>query len=129
MMKKTFNYFGISLIILFLYTISACATKAPVLYRDGEPLSIVEYEKIAQKEFEYDHYDNAIRAYKAVIKNYPENSEVIAWANYEIGFCYYVQKKYKEAEICFRKVINEYQDPTAKKLAEEMVEKIVESQK
>jgi len=126
-MNKAFDYCFI--MILLLFTLTSCATKKPVLYNDGEPLSIIEYEKIAQREFENDHYQNAIDAYKAIIENYPDNISAVTWANYEIGFCYYVQNKYNEAEIYFRKVINAFQEPTAKKLAQEMIEKIGESKK
>ena len=99
----------------------------PALYSEsGDPLTIIEYEKIAQKEYDNERYDNAIMAYEAILENYQDNLRASAWANYEIGYCYFVQKEYDTAEIYFRKVLNEFQDPAAKKLAQDMLDKIVE---
>lgn len=106
-----------------------CATKTPVLYKNSKPLSIIDYQKIAQKEYESENYSNAILAYKAIIDNYPSNMKSVAWANYEIGYCYYMGKNYVKAEAYFRKVINEYNEPSAKKLSKEMLDKISEEKK
>ena len=110
-----------------LFFALSCASRMPALYDDnGDPLTIIEYEKIAQKEYENEHYGNAIIAYEAILKNYPDNPKASAWANYEIGYCYFDQKEYDTAEIYFRKVSNEFQDPAAKKLAQDMLQKIKE---
>jgi len=108
---------------IFLFMVS-CATKSPILYKDGNPLSITDYEKIAQKEFDEGRYKNAIAAYQAIIDNYPENQSSMAWAYYEIGYCYYAMEEYQQAEIYFRKVLNEYQEPAARTLAEKMLGKL-----
>ena len=108
---------------------SSCATKPPILYKNGKPLSIVDYQKIAQKEYEEGSYNNAILAYQAIIDNYPSNIKAVTWANYEIGYCYYMEKNYDKAEAYFRKVINEFTDPAAKKLSGEMLNKISEQKK
>ncbi|MGQ9615825.1 MAG: tetratricopeptide repeat protein [Spirochaetota bacterium] len=110
-----------SIILLFMV---ACSTKKPVLYKDGNPLSITDYEKVAQKEFDEGRYKNAIAVYQAIIDNYPENQSAKAWAYYEIGYCYYAMEDYQQAEIYFRKVLNEYQEPAAKALAEKMLGKL-----
>ena len=99
----------------------------PALYSDtGKPLTINEYEKIAQEEYDNERYDNAITVYEAILKHYPDNLRASAWANYEIGYSYFVQKEYDTAEIYFRKVLNEYQDPASNKLAQDMLNKIIE---
>jgi TolA-binding protein len=99
----------------------------PALYSDtGEALTISEYEIIAQKEYDNERYDNAITAYEAILEHYPDNLRASAWANYEIAYSYFVQKEYDTAEIYFRKVLNEFQDPASKKLAQDMLKKIVE---
>jgi len=115
--------FSFTFLILIL---NSCASRMPALYRDGQPLSIVEYEKIAQKEYENGHYQNSIKVYQALIQNYPEHESSVAWALYEIGYCYYFLEKYEEAGKYFRKVINEYQEPAAEKLANMMLDKIAE---
>ena len=124
-MKKWF-YFAPLLICIALF-VFACASKMPALYNeDGSPLSITDYEKIAQQEFDAKRYDNAIVTYTAIISNYPDNAKALVWAHYEIGFCYLLQEEYDEAEFYFRIVINEYQDPAATLLAEKMIGDIVE---
>ena len=124
-MKNWFHFAVLSTGVLLL--VLSCASKMPALYQeDGNPFSITDYEKIAQKEFDERRYDNAIAAYTAIISNYPDNSKALVWAHYEIGFCYLVKEDYDEAEFYFRIVINEYQDPAATLLAEKMIGKIVE---
>ena len=128
-MAKTYRW-GVVFVLFVVTTIAAsCASKPPVLTQNGKPLTIIEYEKIAQKEYEEGRYDNAIMAYKAIIKNYPTHMSEVAWAYYEIGYCYYMKKDYEKAEEYFRKVVNEYNEPAAKKLSQEMLEKISEKKK
>ncbi len=114
----------VSLSILFI-TLS-CASKKPVLYKNGEPLSITDYEKIAQKEFDEGRYGNAIEVYQAIITHYPENAKALAWAHYEIGYCHYMKDDYEQARKYFRIVVNEYREPAATKLAEKMLDRIIE---
>ena len=125
--KKAIPIVMVNIIILLI--IPACATKAPVLYKNGKSLSIIDYQKIAQKEYEDGNYDNAILAYNAIIDNYTSNIKAVTWANYEIGYCYYMKKDYDKSEAYFRRVINEYSEPAAKKLSNEMLDKISEEKK
>lgn len=123
-----------SLILYFLLPIISlamlsCATPKPVLYNDGKPLTITDYEKLAQTEYDQGRYENAIEVYRAIIKNYSENQKALAWAYYEIGFCYYVLKEYDNAEVNLRKVLNEFQEPAAKKLSGEIMAKIEQEKK
>ncbi len=126
---KVFLLFTVLFTIL-LISATSCATKKPALYTEsGEPFSITDYEKIAQKEFDEDRYLNAVDAYQAIIDNYPDNVNAMVWAHYEIGFCHWMKKDYDKAGFYFRKVVNEYQDPAAKKLANMMLQKISNTQK
>ena len=124
---KKYNFLCFPLLLVLVFFMLSCATRMPSLYSDsGEPLTISEYDKIAQKEYDNERYDNAIAVYEAILKHYPDNVRASAWANYEIGYSYFAQKEYDTAEIYFRKVLNEYQDPASKKLAQDMLNKIVE---
>jgi len=125
-MKKLHVLYTAIFTAAVFFLLLSCASKPPVLNRDGQPLTITDYEKIAQKEFDEQHYQYAISAYEAIIEHYSDNRNALAWAHYEIGYCYYTMKEYNQAEQYFRKVINEYQEPAAKKLASEMLEKIFE---
>ena len=113
---------------LCLFFPGACASsRRLVLYReDGSPLSIVEYEKLAQKERDINRFENAIKAYEAIIKHYGDNAGAVLWATYETGFCYYRLERYADAEVYFRKIVDESQDPTAKKLSQDMLKRIVD---
>ena len=126
---KLFSKYFLLLIFFIVCTIliQTCATRAPVLYHNGKPLAVSEYEKIAQKEFDNKKFMNAIAAYEAIILNYPENMKAIVWANYEIGFCYLMQKKNEDAERYFRIVINDFQEPAARKLAEDRIAEIAKA--
>lgn len=117
----------------FLLAIGAllfsCATPKPVLYNsEGGPLSITEYEKLALTEYENDRFENAIEVYQEIVAHYPDNNKALAWANYEIGYCYWRLEEYENAGVYFRKVLNEFQEPAAGTLAGQMLEKIEEEQ-
>ena len=114
---------------LFALTVilSSCATKKPVLYGpEGDPFTITKYEKIAQMEREAGRYENAVEVYRVIIERFGENRISLVWAHYETGFCYFKLQNYDEAEVRFRRVINEFQDPAARKLSQDMLTKIAE---
>jgi tetratricopeptide (TPR) repeat protein len=126
------RFTGMALLVLLpiiSFATLSCATPKPVLYNDGKPLTITDYEKLAQAEYDEGRYENTIEVYRAIIENYPENQRALAWAYYEIGFCYFVLKDYDNAELNFRKVLNEFQEPAAKKLAEQIIAKIEQENK
>jgi len=126
-MRGVLNLCACSLVLAgMLLSGASCATKKPVLYQDSKPLTYYAYEKLAQKEFDAGRYENAIEVYQAIIDNYTDNNAYLVWAYYEIGFCYKKLKDYGNAELHFRKVINEFQEPAAKKLAQDMIAKIIE---
>ena len=107
--------------------LSSCATKKPVLYGpEGDPFTITKYEKIAQMEREAGRYENAVEVYRVIIERFGENRTSLVWAHYETGFCYFKLQNYDEAEVQFRRVINEFQDPAARKLSQDMLTRIAE---
>jgi tetratricopeptide (TPR) repeat protein len=111
-------------LVLFSLVLLSCATPKPVLYTEGRPLSITDYEKLALEEYDNERYENAIEVYSTIIENYPDNPKALVWAYYEIGYCYWRLKDYESAEFNFRKVLNEFQEPAAKILAGQMLGKI-----
>ncbi|MFW6181078.1 MAG: tetratricopeptide repeat protein [Spirochaetota bacterium] len=115
------------LLAVLLAGVFSCATTPPPLYDEGgKPLSITDYEKLAQKEYENGRYENAIQVYQAIIDHYPENQNAVAWAHYEIGYCHYMRGEYDRAEQYFRTVLNRFQEPAARTLATQMLERIRE---
>lgn len=116
------------LLVHFLVLVS-CSTGSPAIYTEsGGVRSITDYEKMAQREYDGDRFRNAIDVYTAILRHYPFNDEAVMWATYEIGYCYYRLDEYDRAEVYFRTVLNEYQDPAARSLAQQMLDKIGEEE-
>jgi tetratricopeptide (TPR) repeat protein len=126
--KRSHQYVALMILCVFcLLLVGACVTRKLVLLQeDGSPLSVVEYEKLAQKERDVNRFENAIEAYKAIMTHYGENTTALLWATYEIGFCYFKLGRYADAEVYFRKIVDEFQDPAAKKLSQDMLTRIVD---
>jgi outer membrane protein assembly factor BamD (BamD/ComL family) len=118
------------LAFLILIGSLSCSTKMPAIYTEqGGVRSITDYEKMAQKEYDEGRYDNAIAVYTAILRHYPFNVEAVTWADYEIGYCHYRLKEYAQAKVYFRTVANEHQDPAARTLALQMLDRIGEIEK
>lgn len=92
---------------------------------DTHPQIIAEkaYEAFGNK-----NYRKAVAYYQYIIDNYSREdySKEIAWAYYEIGFCYYYQNKFKEAIDYFNIVINDFAVLPPRVLAQKVLEDIYE---
>lgn len=85
-------------VVFFLFT--ACSGK-DTTREDMKNLSAsLLMDRAAERYSLYD-YRGALAYYQAVIKNHPDKTEEVAWARYEIGYIYYIQKKYTEAKTYF----------------------------
>ncbi len=118
-MKKIFVFLS----ILVFYSIS-CASVLKISPEEARYPQIIA-EK-AYTEFNNKKYKKAIDYYQYIIDNFDrENySKEVAWAYYEIGFCYYYQGKYKDALNYFNAVINDFAVLPPKILAEEVTQDI-----
>ncbi len=67
------------------------------------------YQRAVNLVLKSREYDDAIPAFKAFIKNYPDSSYA-ANANYWLGQLLFNKGRLKEAKIAFRTVINKYPD-------------------
>ncbi|OHD57774.1 MAG: hypothetical protein A2096_09390 [Spirochaetes bacterium GWF1_41_5] len=90
------------------------------------PFKIIEH---AQEYFGQKDYFKAIRLYKQLIEDYSAERDKyekeLAWATYEIGFCYLVMNRYDTAEPYFKKVIKDFFSHTAPvKLSEDRLREI-----
>ena len=100
---KIFNFLAI-----FVFLLSSCASSIKVSIDEKMYPQIIA-EK-AYTEFGNKKYKDAIAYYQYIIDNFDTDNYVkdIAWAYYEIGFCYYYQNKYEEALKYFDIVMNNF---------------------
>lgn len=127
MIRRFLHAVPVVLLAAALLSALSCATSPPPLSdAGGQPLSITDYEKLAQKEYEEGRYENAIVVYQAIIDHYPRNQNALAWAHYEIGYSFSMMGDYDRAERYFRTVLNRFQEPAARKLSTQMLERIRE---
>lgn len=87
-----------------------------------------ELEKIAQRYYEFNQYDNCIKVYQDLIKKYGDQfdryEKQLAWAHYEIGFCYLVTRRYEKALFYFKEVLANYSLLAPTTLARQRIEEI-----
>lgn len=118
-MKKYFYFFVVLVIIL-----NSCASAVKVSVEEERYPQIIA-EK-AYTEFDNKRYKNAIAYYQYIIDNFDRDnySKDVAWAYYEIGFCYYYQNKYEEALKYFDIVINNFTVLPPRILAQKVMQDI-----
>lgn len=121
-MKKKI-IFLILFIFYSIYLIS-CASAIKISSEEERYPKIIA-EK-AYTEFNNKKYKKAIAYYQYIIDNFDrENySKDVAWAYYEIGFCYYYQRKYKLALDYFNTVVNDFAILPPKILAQGVMQDI-----
>lgn len=117
--KKNFIF-----LIAFIFYLTSCATALKITPEEARYPKIIA-EK-AYTEFNNKKYKRAIKYYQYIIDNFDrENySKDMAWAYYEIGFCYYYQKKYKKALEYFNIVMNDFAVLPPKMLAQKVMNDI-----
>ena len=114
-----------SLLLIFLFVISSCASVSVDVEEALAPQVISE---LAYNEFNKKAYKKAIAYYQVIIDRFDRNlyPKEVAWAYYEIGFCYYYQGKYKEAIPYFDIVLKEFAILPARILSSNILETIYE---
>ena len=115
------------LLILALGLLGSCASPLKHL-NTAEVKTPSDLDKIAQTYYEYRQYANAIRVYKKLLDNYSKRidryEKQLAWATYEIGFCYLITNQYTKALEYFKKVLTDYSTLAARTLAKQRIEEI-----
>ncbi len=69
-------------------------------------------------------YKDAIKVFREILVKFPNKEKEKAWAQYEIGFCFFHLSKLDKAVIAFRKVLDEYSVRGPRILAARMIIKI-----
>jgi outer membrane protein assembly factor BamD (BamD/ComL family) len=96
-----------------LMALAACAS-APL----DIPLELTPPELIqrAQEASDRNRYNQAQQYYEAILTRYPNDSENVCAAEYEIAFIHYKRKEYEEAKSGFNKLLLRYNSPDAEAL-------------
>ena len=118
-MKKYF-------LLIFLIQISCTSLKEVVVQENIAPQIISE---MAYEEFNNKNYKKAIKYYQVIIERFDRvnYAKEVAWAYYEIGFCYYYMKKYEDAILYFDIVLNEFSILPTRILAIKVLDDIYET--
>ena len=119
---------GLGVIPLAFFLLSACGSKEKVLAME-KAKTPAELEELAQEFYSLKDYPRAIAVYQKLIRDYGPRKDrygkKLAWAHYEIGFCYMVQNKLDEAEKFYQLVISDFPEVLAPRiLAEQRIEEL-----
>jgi outer membrane protein assembly factor BamD (BamD/ComL family) len=118
-MKKEILYLSLCMTIA-LIALFACRTVPDVkVEEDDTPLTLSEQ---ALDYFNNKEYRAAIAYHAAIISNFSREKyeKEIAWAYYEIGFCYYYMENYETAVEYFDIVINDFSVQAPRTLAQKL---------
>jgi outer membrane protein assembly factor BamD (BamD/ComL family) len=93
--------------------LTSCAS-GPVEVPSG--LTPAELIQRAQEASDLSRYDRARQYYDAILTRFPNDSENVCAAEYEIAFIHYKQKNYETAKSGFNKLLLRYNSPDAEAL-------------
>lgn len=97
-------------------------------YRSMRSNSVHELEGVAMEMYQMGHYRSSISTHKKIVKkclSQPEKfQENLAWATYEIGFCYLKLGRKKEALKYFQKIGSNFGSPEISILSEQRIKEI-----
>jgi tetratricopeptide (TPR) repeat protein len=116
----------ISICLLSIIAFSGCSNKKNKFIIDETTCkNPTDYVEVAQKYYERKDYKKSIVVYKALISKYQAQKDIyeksLAWAYYEVGFCYHLLHKKKDALDYFKIVIKDFSIIGPKTLAEQRV--------
>lgn len=114
----------ILLLISLVSLLLSCATTTEVKVAENTHPQIIS--EMAYEQFNNRRYKEAIAYYQVIIDRFDKNinQKEVAWAYYEIGYCYYYQKKYKEAIEYFNIVLKDFAIMAPRILAQDVLNNI-----
>ncbi len=115
------------ILLLSLFIAIGCASTQSVVVFDDDELAVIIANR-ANEYFNRGQYANAIAAYQVIIDRFDSATyeKDVAWAYYEIGFCYYYNKKYEDAIGYFDIVLQDFTVAAPRILASIVLEDIYE---
>lgn len=110
------------LLIVLFFTFSCTLERGTIKPKKnlvkGTP---IYYDFIARKYYNSKEYEKAIFQYKKIINAFSDQKgkydKELAWAEYEIGFCYMKLKDPKNASLHFKQVLENYNENPARILS------------
>lgn len=101
------NKFFTAAILAAVLAAGAGACAKPVYISDEvlHTYSSKQLLETAAQRYVNGDYAGAKYYYNKIIEFYPEDPEYVSWANYEIGYIFYVEHKYQQANEYFDKTI------------------------
>ncbi|MDR1786889.1 MAG: tetratricopeptide repeat protein [Treponema sp.] len=94
--------------LLVLLAAAACSSGPAVI---PEGLSPAELVQRGQEASDRGRYKAAVRYYEAILERFPNDTDSLCAAEYEIAFIHYKQKKFDEARREFNALLNRYKGP------------------
>lgn len=113
--------------LLFLFIQVSCASFGEVIVEDNIAPQIIS--EFAYEEFNNKNYKRAIKYYQIIVDRFDRETypKEVAWAYYEIGFCYYYMNKYEDAILYFDIVLNDFSILSPRILARKVLDDIYET--
>ncbi len=116
------------LLLSSIFLILSCSTpQSTTVVFDDDELAVIIANR-ANEYFNRGDYNRAIASYQVIIDRFDSEmyEKDVAWAYYEIGFCYYYSKKYEDAIGYFDVVLRDFTTAAPRVLASIVLEDIYE---
>jgi len=117
-----------SVLILLIFLLFCACAATPVRFDESKETLPSYYAEIAQQHYNNKKFLSAIRVYEQLIKRFADKKDLyekdLAWAHYEIGFCYLVRKQNKSALNFFNSVLKNFDTLAPRTLAQQRIDEI-----
>ena len=100
-------------VMLTLFTIGGCKTVPESIDEDLTP---IEYFQLGQEASDKSNYEAALLYYKTFIERFPDDSQRIVEAEFEIAFIYHKLEDEATAREMYQAILDKYSQPGAELL-------------
>lgn len=112
-MKRIYLIFSIVILALF----ASCATTE--MEDIPTDLSAAQLLQLGQDAEGASQYKNAENYFNTTIQRFGLDNSIYIEARYELGCCYFKEKQYDKAEVCFNEILSIYEDSDVNSLPPE----------
>jgi outer membrane protein assembly factor BamD (BamD/ComL family) len=107
------GFFKLTALLLCVVAAAGCGSGPEDVSDAITPAELVQK---AQEASDRNRYNHSLGYYGLILERFPDQSDYICAAEYEIAFIHYKQKKYDIAESEFRNLLARYDGPDAELL-------------
>jgi outer membrane protein assembly factor BamD (BamD/ComL family) len=93
---------------LAVFLFISCASGPVEISDDITPAKLIQR---AQEASDKNHYNQSLQYYQAIIDRFPDSTDAVCAAEYEIAFIHYKQKKYDDSKAEFNALLARYDSP------------------